>query len=77
MGGSMDHLLVNQNQIQHYGTIVQDNRMFTEPMYIMTGDESVNMELKMRGTIIYNGTHTPSAQELNKCPHIILSSQRE
>ena len=74
---SMDHSLVNTNQLQHYGTQVQDNTMSTKLMHIMTEDESFNMELNMSGKIIYNDTHTPSAQELNTCLHIILSSHIE
>ena len=58
----MDHSLVNPNQLRHYGTIVQDNPISTEPMHIMTGNESFKMALKMSGTINYNETHTPSAK---------------
>lgn len=74
MGDSMDHSLVNPNQLRHYGTEVQDNPMSNYPLSIQTEDKEFCMELMMEGTIIYANTHSPSEEELHSCPMIHLSS---
>lgn len=76
MGESMEHTLLNPNQVRHYGNKVQDDPTSDSPMYIMTYDASFSMELEMLGTIVFANTYTPSSQELQGCPHIVLSSAR-
>ena len=77
MGDSLEHTLLNPNQIRHYGHKVQDDPTSDSPMYIMTHDASFSLELEMSGTIVHANTHTPTSLELQQCPHIILSSARE
>jgi len=74
MGYSLDHTLINPNQLRHYGTDVQDNSMSNRPLSFITEDGEFCMELMMEGTIIYMDTFTPSQRELQECPHIILTS---
>lgn len=74
MGDSLDHTLVNPNQLRHYGTEVQDNPMSDRPLSIITEDGEFCMELMMAGTIIYMNTFTPSQKELQECPHVTLTS---
>jgi len=74
MGDSLDHTLINPNQLRHYGTDVQDNPMSNRPLSILTEDGEFCMELMLEGTIIYMDTFTPSQRELQECPHIILTS---
>ena len=74
MGDTLDHTLVNPNQLRHYGITVQDNPACDKPLYFMTEDSEFSMELKRKGTIIYSDTFTPSAKELNDNPKIIMSS---
>ena len=59
MGDSMNHSLINPNQLRHYGTVVQDNPVLNQPLYIMTEDTSFIMELKLKGTVIGSETFTP------------------
>jgi len=77
MGDSMQHTLVNPNQLRYFGTKVQDNPTSDEPLHLMTEDHKFNLELEMNGTVIFAETHTPSAKELHECPHIVLSSPHE
>ena len=77
MGDTMDHTLINQNQLRHYGTQVQDNPMSESPLSIITEDNEFCMELSMSGTIVHFDTHSPTEEELKTCPHIVLSSPHE
>ena len=74
MGKTMDHSLINPNQLRHYGTTVNDNPMSKQPLSIITDGAEFSMELSMAGTIVFAETHSPSPNELETCPHITLSS---
>ena len=74
MGDTMETTLLNPNQLRHFGTKVQDDPTSDKPLSIITEDEEFCMDLHMQGTIIFMDTHTPSSQELDNCPHIVLSS---
>ena len=75
MGDTMDHTLINPNQLRHYGTEVQDNPTSKYPLSIQTEDKEFCMELSMDGTIVFVDTHLPTDHELHNCPKIHLSSQ--
>ena len=77
MGDTMENTLVNPKQLRYYGTKVQDYPTSSTPMHIMTEDKDFNLELKMKGTVIFAETYTPSDKELNYCPHIVLNSPHE
>jgi len=74
MGHSLEHSLINPNQLQHYGTKVQDDPTSLHPLSIITEENDFCMPLYMDGTIVYADTHSPSDKELESCPHIIMSS---
>ena len=76
MGDTMQHTLLNPNQLRHFGTIVQDNPMSDHPLSIITEDYDFSMGLTMAGTIVYTDTHTPSENELTSCPHVQLTSPK-
>ena len=77
MGDQMDHTLLNPNQLRHYGTRVQDDPTSAYPLSIITEDNEFCMELSMSGTIVYTETFSPSDKELQKYPHITLSSPHQ
>ena len=60
MGDTMNHTLLNPNQLRHYGTKVQDNPTLSHPLSIITEDNEFSMELSMKGTIVYADTYSPS-----------------
>ena len=74
MGETMDHTLINPNQLRHFGALVQDDPAFPNPLSIITEDREFCMELSMEGTIVYVDTHTPTDAELDACPKVELSS---
>ena len=74
MGNSMDHSLINPNQLRHFGTTVNDNPMSNQPLSIITDGAEFSMELSMAGTIVFANTFTPSPKDLETCPHITLTS---
>ena len=76
MGDTMEHSLINPNQLRYFGTKVQDNPMSESPLSIISEDDEFCMELQMDGTIVYMNTSTPSQEELQQCPHITLSSHQ-
>ena len=68
MGDTMDHTLINPNQLRHYGTKVRDDPTSNHPLSIITESNEFCMGLQMAGTICYAETHSPTAQELENCP---------
>ena len=74
MGNTMDHTLINPNQLRHFGTKIQDDPTSDRPLSIITEDNEFCMELAMAGTIVHANTHSPTDQELHSCPHIVISS---
>ena len=44
---TLDHTLVNPNQLRHYGTQVQDKVMSEITLSIITEDREFNMEISM------------------------------
>ena len=74
MGGTMDHTLVNPNQLCSFGMIVQDNPFSPSPLHITTEGCDFTLPLGTRGTTIFADTRSPTPQELKECLHIELSS---
>ena len=74
MTDTMDHTLVNPNQLRHFGVRVQDNPMSSRPLSIITENNEFCMELAIEGTIVFAETRTPTLKELNECPHVQLTS---
>ena len=73
MGNTLQHTLVNPNQLRVYGTTVQDNPFASTPLKFEppTGPTTL---LATMGTIIYCNTRAPNDHELSTLPHIHLSS---
>ena len=73
LGNTLQHTLVNPNQLRAYGTTIQDNPFASSPLKFdpPTGP---TIPLTTMGTIIYCNTRTPSDHELSTLPHISLSS---
>ena len=73
MGNTLQHTLVNPNQLWAYGMTVQDNPFASTPLQFEppTGP---TIPLTTMGTIIYCNTRAPNDRELFILPHIHLSS---
>ena len=73
MGDTLQHTLVNPNQLQAYGTTAQDNPFSPSPLSFNPTNGPV-IPLTTMGTIIYCTTRAPSDHELSSLPHITLCS---
>jgi hypothetical protein len=73
---TLEHSLCNPNQLRHFGTIVQDNPYADTPMGITTADHSFTACFQSKGTDISLQTWAPSQADLQRYPHIILSSSQ-
>ena len=71
---TLDHSLLNPNQLRHHGIEVQDNPYSLEPMTIVSHEDGFCACLESSGTNIYLKTWTPSQEDLEIYPHIQLSS---
>ena len=73
MGNTLQHMLVNPNQLQAYGTTIQDNPFASSPLKFDPPNGPI-IPLTTMGTIVYCNTRAPSDHELTTLPHIPLSS---
>ena len=65
MGETMDHTLVNPNQLRIYGMTVQDNPFAEAPIFIETEDHDFMLPFSSKGTILGVTTRTPIYKELH------------
>jgi hypothetical protein len=75
-GSSLDHSLVNPNQLRAHGLIVHDNPYEPDPersMGIMITDHK-KLPFRSDGSTIYFTTWFPSEEELDTFQHVILMS---
>ena len=72
----LENSLMNPNQLRHFGVQVQDNPYHPEPMVIATEHESDGFIacLKSQGTNIFFDTWTPTQQDLEAYPRVVLTS---
>ena len=77
MGETMTNSLINPNQLRAYGCIVQDNPYSGSPLYVEDPESVATIPLTTIGTNILTTTRTPTQDELDECPHVVLTSQRE
>ena len=75
MGDTLQHSLINPNQLRHYGVHVQDNPYDAVQLHLSTEDGSSVFPLQSEGTTIYLTTRTPTDRELQECPHVELTSK--
>ena len=78
-GTSMNHSLINPNQLRHFGTIVQDNPYSKDNItYIEANvpdnDKRLQLPLTSKRINILFETQIPTQQELDDCPHVNLTS---
>ncbi len=77
MGDQMEHTLINPNQLRAYGITLQDNPFDPAPIFISTEDNEFTLPLNSKGMVLDVATRTPTDQELQTCPHVVLSSEHE
>ena len=60
MSETMDHTLVNPNQLRAYGVAVQDKPFAEAPIFLSTEDHDSMLMLSYKGTILAVTTRTPT-----------------
>ena len=71
-GSEMDHSLINPNQIRHFGITVNDNPY--NPVADLGIDHGACfVPFKTEGSTVFFETYVPSDEELEQCPHVILT----
>ncbi len=75
-GEKLTNLLINPNQLRYAGVAVQDNPFHLTESMAITHDDVV-LHLQSQGTTIFFKTTTPTQQELDNSPHIILTLDTE
>ena len=73
---SLDHSLINPNQLRHFHTTVQDNPYQEGGMYIESPGGELVLGLESEGTTIFFDTWIPSKEDLLSLPHVVLSSRK-
>ena len=66
-------ILLNPNQMQHFGVNIQDDLTSDQTLSIIIEDDKFGIKLKMKDVIIYANTHTPTTLELEQLCHTVLS----
>ena len=74
MTDTMDHTLVNPNQLHHFGAIVDDNPYGEEPMRILSPGGEWQIPLLSEGTTIFANTWHPTESDLQTLEHVEYSS---
>jgi hypothetical protein len=74
-GSTLDHSLINPNQIRHYGHTYQDNPYSSDPLGIVADNNHIS--LHSSGTKIQFNTRCPTDTEIRTLPSIQLTSDHE
>ena len=77
MGETMDHILLNPNQMRAYRMIVQYNPFVEAPIFMATEDHEFMITLSSKGTILRVTTRTPTYKELQTRQHVTYLSVHE
>ena len=73
-GSSMDHLLINLNQIRHFGIPVLDDT-YDSSRDLGIDHADVSSPFLTQGPTVFFETYAPSDEGLKSYPHIILTDR--
>ena len=71
---SLDHTLINPNQLRNHGIRVEDNPYSGNAMVIEANDPAFVMCVQSQGTTIFVDTWSPTDEDLQSLPHIVMTS---
>ena len=72
-GSSLEHSLINPNQLREHGLDVNDNPF--EPHLFGINSEDVFVPFDATGTVVYFDSRTPTQWETNHLPVVLLTSE--
>ena len=70
MGETMDHILLNPNQMRAYRMIVQYNPFVEAPIFISTEDHKFMLLLSSKGAVLGVTTRAHTEKVPQTCPHV-------
>ena len=75
-GSSMNHSLINPNQLRHYGVIMHDNPYERDPSRVMgiEIDDNDRLPFYSQGSTVFFNTKYPDDDEMDLYPHVVLTS---
>lgn len=71
-GPGLDHSLINPNQIRHFGIPVSDDP-FDATREFGIDHEDIFIPFVTQGSTVLFETFVPTDEELEKCPHVVLT----
>ena len=74
MGDTLEHSLINPNQLRSFGIIVQDIPFANTPLGIEDLSSGITIPLSTLGMVIYVDTRSCTDDDLSRLPHIVLLS---
>ena len=74
MGDTLEHFLINPNQLRSFGIIVQDSPFANAPLGIEDPPSGITIPLSTLGTVIYADTRSCTDDDLSRLPHIVVLS---
>ena len=77
MGETIDHTMVNPDQLRLYGMTLQDKAFAEAQIFIATEDHDFIIPLSSKGTIIRVTKITPTDKEIHTYPHVTCLSSSE
>jgi hypothetical protein len=75
MPDSVDHSLINPNELRAFGSVIQDNSFDLTGMALKDPEACVSIPMSLSSAVIGFETRTPTQDELDHCQHLVLSSQ--
>jgi hypothetical protein len=73
-GTKLDHSLINPNQVRSYGIGFWDNPFDRTRKLCIDVNDELQIPMIAKGTKIQFASRTPTTQELDECPHIVMTS---
>ena len=73
---NLPHSLVNQNQLRHFVTVIQDNTYSSDPMTVLSPENDFIGCLESTGTVIHLTIWSPTSEYLKLLPHVHLTLQQ-
>ena len=73
-GDRMNHTLLSVNQLRAFDVSVWDNPCDPNHSLSIEADNST-VEMKVDGIVVYVDTRSPTKEELNTLPHVVLTSE--
>ena len=73
---NLPHSLLNQNQLRHFGTVIQDNPYSSDPPTLLMNENDSIACLESTDTVIHLTTCSTTSEDLKRSPQSHLNLQQ-